>query len=62
MGARAFSPAQGTFLTFQRTRFTVINTFMEVYIQWRLYEAARIWRLRVPLENGQNLFRLELPF
>ena len=27
-------------------------------IQWRLYEAARIWRLRVPLGIGRNLFRL----
>ena len=28
MGARAFSPAQGTFLAFQRMRCTVINTFI----------------------------------
>ena len=30
-------------------------------IQWRLYEAARIWWLRVPLGIGWNLFRLTFP-
>ena len=30
-------------------------------IQWRLYEAARIWRLRVPLGIGRNLFCLTFP-
>ena len=27
-------------------------------IQWHIYEAAQIWRLRVPLGIGRNLFRL----
>ena len=69
MDARASSFAQGTFLAFRRTRCTVINTFMGWHgslqytecIQWHLYEAVQIWRLRVPLEIGRNLFRLEFP-
>ena len=32
-----------------------------VCIQWRLYEAARIWRLRVPLGIRRNLFCLTFP-
>ena len=30
-------------------------------IQWRLYEVALIWRLRIPLGIGRNLFRLTFP-
>ena len=30
-------------------------------IQWRLYEATRIWRLRVPLGIKRNLFHLTFP-
>ena len=29
-----------------------------MYIQWRLYEAARIWKLEVPLGIGRKLFCL----
>ena len=32
-----------------------------VRIQWRLYEAVRIQRLRVLLEVRRDLFRLEFP-
>ena len=32
-----------------------------VCIQWRLYEAVRIWRLRVPLGIWWNLFCLTFP-
>ena len=67
-GARAFSATHGTLLTFRRMRCIVINAFFlvitwiaSVYrmcIQWRLYEAARIWKLKVPLGIGRELFCL----
>ena len=40
---------------------TQIASVYGVCIQWHLYEAARIWQLRVPLEIGRNLFCLEFP-
>ena len=40
---------------------TRITSVYGTCIQWHLYEAARIWRLRVPLGIGQNLFRLTFP-
>ena len=61
MGARVSLSAQGTLLALRRTRCIVINAFFgmtgiaSMYgmrIQWRLYEVARIWRLRVPLGIG----------
>ena len=68
MGARVSSATHGTLLTFQRTRYIVINAFFlgimwivsvyGMYIQWRLYEAARIWKLEVPLGIGRKLFCL----
>ena len=68
MGARVSSATHGTLLTFQRTRCIVINAFFlgitritSVYgmcIKWRLYEAAWIWELKVPLGIGQKLFCL----
>ena len=68
MGVRVPSSTHGTLLAFQRTRYIVINTFFlgitriaSVYgmcIQWCLYEAARIWKLKVPLGIGRNLFYL----
>ena len=68
MGARVSSTTHGTLLTFQRTRCIVINAFFLgitriawVYgmcIKWRLYEATRIWKLKVPLGIGQELFCL----
>ena len=68
MGAKASSATYGTLLTFRRTRCIVVNAFFlgitqiaSVYgmcIQWRLYEAARIWKLKVPLGIGRELFCL----
>ena len=68
MGAKVSSATHGTLLTFRRTRCTVINAFslgiMRIAseygrrIRWRLYEAARIWRLKAPLGIGQNSFCL----
>ena len=67
MGARVSSSTQGMLLALRRTRCIVINAFLgmmriaSVYgmcIQWSLYEAARIWRLKVPLGIGRNLFCL----
>ena len=68
MGARVSSSTHGTLLALRRTRCIVINAFFleitritSVYgmcIQWRLYEAARIWKLKVPLGIGRNLFCL----
>ena len=68
MGTRVSSAAYGMLLTFQRTRCIVINAFFlgitriasvyEMCIQLRLYEAARIWKLKVPLGIGQELFCL----
>ena len=37
---------------------TWIASIYGVCIQWCLYEAAQIWRLRVPLGIGRNLFVL----
>ena len=67
MGARVSSFAQGMLLALRRTRCIVINAFLgmtritsvyEMCIQWRLYEATQIWRLKVPLGIGRNLFCL----
>ena len=68
MGARASSATHGTLLTFRRTRCIIINAIFLgitrialVYgmcIRWRLYEAARIWKLKVPLGIGRELFCL----
>ena len=40
---------------------TRIASVYGMCIQWRLYEVAQIWRLRVPFGIGQNLFRLTFP-
>ena len=37
---------------------TRIASVYEMCIQWRLYEAMRIWKLKVPLGIGRNLFCL----
>ena len=68
MSARVSLATYGMLLTFRRTRCIVINAFLlgiariaSVYgmcIQWRLYEAARIWKLKVPLGIGRELFCL----
>ena len=68
MGARVSLTTHGTLLAFRRTRCTVINAFSlgitrivseyERRIQWRLYETARIWRLKAPLGIGWNSFCL----
>ena len=68
MGARVSSSTHGTLLALQRTWCIVINALflgitriVLVYgmcIQWRLYEAERIWKLKVPLGLGRNLFCL----
>ena len=68
MGARVSSSTHGTLLALRRTRCIVINAFFLgitrialVYgmcIKWRLYKAARIWKLKVPLGIGQELFCL----
>ena len=62
MGVRLSSSTHGTLLALRRTRCIVINAFFlgimriaSVYgtcIQWRLYEAAQIWKLKVPLGIG----------
>ena len=67
-GARASSVVHGAFLTFQRTRRIAINVSSSGItrivleygkpIQWCLYEAARIWRLKAPLGTGWNSFYL----
>ena len=59
IGAKVSSATHGTLLTFRRTRCIIINAFFlgvtqiasvyEMCIQWGLYEAARIWKLKVPL-------------
>ena len=58
-GARVFSIIHGTFLAFRRTRRIAVNVSSsgvawialeyEKRIQWCLYEAAQIWRLKAPL-------------
>ena len=68
ISVRVPSSTHGTLLALRRTRCIVINVFFlgitriasvyEMCIQWRLYEAARIWKLKVPLEIGWNLFCL----
>ena len=68
MGARVSSATHGTLLTFWHMRCIVINAFFlgitriaSVYgmcIQWCLYEAARIWKLKVTLGIGRELFCL----
>ena len=68
MGVRVSSATHGTLLTFRCMRCIVINAFFleitriaSVYgmcIQWRFYEAARIWKLEVPLGIGRELFCL----
>lgn len=68
MSVRVPSSTHGTLLALWRTRCIVINAFFlgitrivsvyEMCIQWRLYEAAWIWKLKVPLGIGQNLFCL----
>ena len=40
---------------------TRIASVYGMCIQWHLYEAARIWQLRVRLRIGWNLFRLTFP-
>ena len=67
-GARASSVIHGTFLAFRRTRRIAINVSSSGVtqialeygkrIQWCLYEATRIWRLKAPLGTGWNSFRL----
>ena len=62
MGAKVSLSNHGTLLALRRTRCIVINAFFlgitqiaSVYgmcIQWCLYEAARIWQLRVHLGIG----------
>ena len=68
MGARVSSATHGTLLTFRRMRCIVINAFFlgitliasvhGMCIQWRLYEVAWIWKLKVPLGIGRELFCL----
>ena len=62
MDAKVSSAIHGTFLAFWHTRCTVINASSlgitriaseyRRHIQWRLYEAARIWRMKAPLGMG----------
>ena len=67
MGVRVSSSTQATLLVLRRTRCIVINAFLgmmriaSIYgmcIQWHPYEAAWIWRLKVPMGIGRNLFCL----
>ena len=68
MGVRVPSSTHSTLLAFRRMRCIVINAFFlgitriaSVYrmcIQWCLYEAAGIWKLKIPLGIGRNLFYL----
>ena len=65
MGAKVSSSTHDMLLVLWRTRHIVMNAFFlgirqiaSVFgrcIQWRLYEAAQIWKLKVPLEIGRNL-------
>ena len=65
MGTRVSSSTYDTLLVLWRTRrifvnalflgITQIASVFERWIQWRLYEAVRIWKLKVPLGIGQNL-------
>ena len=68
MDARAFSVIHGTFLALWRMRRIAINVSSSGItrialeygkrIQWHLYEAARIWKLKAPLGTEWNSFRL----
>ena len=68
IGVRVSSSTHGTLLALRRRRCIVINAFFlgitqiaSVYrtcIQWCLYEATRIWKLKVPLGIWRNLFYL----
>ena len=68
MGARVSSSTHDTLLALRRIRCIVMNAFFlgitqtaSIYgicIQWRLYEVARIWMLKVPLGIGRELFCL----
>ena len=68
MGVRVPSSTHGTLLALRCTRCIVINAFFleitrialvyGICIQWRLYEAAWIWKLKVPLGIGRNFFCL----
>ena len=68
MGVKVSSSTHGTLLALRRTKCIVINAFFlgitriasvyEMCIQWRLYEVAWIWKLKVPLGIGRNLFYL----
>ena len=68
IGVRVSLSTHGTLLALRRTRCIVINAFFfgitriaSIYgmcIQWRFYEAAQIWKLKVPLGIGRNLFCL----
>ena len=68
IGARVSSSTHGTLLALRHTRCIVINAFFlgitriaSVYgmcIHWCLYEATRIWKLKVPLGIRRNLFCL----
>ena len=68
MGVKVSSSTHGTLLALRHTRCIVVNAFFlgitqiaSVYgtcIQWCLYEVARIWKLKVPLEIWRNLFYL----
>ena len=40
-------------------RITRIASVYEMCIQWRLYEAAQIWKLKAPLGIGRELFCLQ---
>ena len=65
MGARVSSSTHDTLLALRRTRRIVMNALFlgitqiaSVFggcIQWRLYEAVRIWKWKVPLGIGRNL-------
>ena len=68
MGVKVSSSTHGMLLALRHMRCIVINAFFlgitriaSVYgmcIQWRLYEIAWIWKLKVPLGIGRNLFCL----
>ena len=65
-GTRVFLVIHGTILAFRRTRRIAINVSSSGVarialeyvkrIQWCLYEAARIWRLKAPLGTEWNSF------
>ena len=65
MGTRVSLSTHDTLLALRRTRHIVINAFFleitqiasvfERCIQWHLYEAVQIWKLKVPLGIRRNL-------